>query len=66
MRAATTADEREEVGRAIQLRHGKARIDAAVEDGSVTEAEATAMIARLESGEDLRFLRGIGRRRGKG
>lgn len=65
LRSATTADGREEVARAIQLRHARARIDEAVENGSVAEAETTALVERLESGEDLRFLRGIGRRRGK-
>lgn len=64
LRAATTAEERENLARTIQLRHARGRIDEAVENGRLTEAEAKDFFDRLDSGEDLSFLRGIRRHRG--
>jgi len=48
----------------IQGRHARARVDAALEAGQLTPEAARAMLARLEKGEDPRFLRGLGRRAG--
>lgn len=59
-----TAGEREVLARAIQLRHARGRIDEAVEDGRLTEVEATVLSERLDNGDDLSLLRGIRRRRG--
>lgn len=64
LRAAATPDEREDVARALQRRHAQGRIDQAVEDGRLTEVEATSLGQRLDEGEDLSVLRGIRGRRG--
>ncbi len=66
LRAAADDDELEEGARAIQLRHARARIDEAVQQGNVTRAEAEDLLDRLDRGEDLRFLRGLRRRLGRG
>jgi hypothetical protein len=64
LRAAKSAVEREDLARAIQVRHARRRIDEAVENGRLTEAEAKDYVDRLDSGEDLKFLRGLRRRSG--
>jgi len=53
----------EDAAREIQLRHARARVSAAVEEGSLTDEDARALLERLESGEDPRFLRGLRSRR---
>lgn len=61
--SAASPDEREQIARTIQVRHARARIDAAVADGRLSDQEAQVFFARLDRGEDLKFLRGLGRRR---
>jgi len=62
MRAASTAGEREEVARAVQMRHARSRLKEAVDGGRLTPAEAEALVERLDHGEDVSILRGIRRR----
>lgn len=62
LRTAATSDELDDAGREIQLGHARARVTAAVEDGSLTQDESRAILDRLDQGEDPRFLRGLGRR----
>ena len=59
--AAANSGEFEEAAREIQLKHARARVTAAVEEGGLTEKEARAILERLEKGEDPRFLRGLRR-----
>ena len=69
LRAAAESGQLEETAREIQLKHARARVSAAVEEGRLTEREARALVDRLEKGEDPRFLRGLRRglrRRGVG
>lgn len=56
----------EGAARAIQLRHARARVGEAVENGAVTRGDADVLLDRLDRGEDPRFLRGLGRRPGRG
>jgi hypothetical protein len=58
------ADQREFDGavREIRIRHATERVDEAVEDGRLSRPEADALLERLHSGEDPRFLRGRLRR----
>ncbi len=48
----------------VRARHAAPRLDAAVEDGSMTAADADAFRARLARGEHPRGLRGHLRRHG--
>ena len=59
--AAENSGEFEDAAREIQLKHARARVTAAVEEGGLTEKEAQAILERLERGEDPRFLRGLRR-----
>jgi hypothetical protein len=53
--------------RMIRTRHAAARLDAAVDEGAMTEAEAASYRTRLERGEHPRSLRAhLGRLRRKG
>jgi lipase chaperone LimK len=63
--AAAAADQPREfdaVVQKIQGRHARARVAAALGAGDITPEAAQAMLARLDEGEDPRFLRGLGRR----
>lgn len=66
LRAPAETGEFDEAAREIQLRHATARVNDAVEGGTVTGEQAQAFLERLANGEDPRFLRGLrrGRRRG--
>jgi hypothetical protein len=57
LRAATNAEDFEAAVVRIRTRHAGARLDAAVEAGKMTEAEAKANIERLQKGEHPRGLR---------
>jgi polyhydroxyalkanoate synthesis regulator phasin len=57
LRAAAEPDEFDDVVRDIRVRHAGTSLDAAVEEGSMTEQEADAFLQRVESGEDPRSLR---------
>ncbi len=57
LRAAGGNDEFDGVVRDIRLRHARARLDTAVEGGSMTREEADGFIARLRAGEHPRSLR---------
>jgi len=62
MRAASTASEREEAARTVQMRHARSRLEEAVDSGRLTPAEAEAFVERLDRGEDVSILRGVRRR----
>jgi hypothetical protein len=57
LRAATNAEDYETTVISIRTRHARARLDAAVEAGQMTQAEANANIERLQKGEHPRALR---------
>ncbi|MDP8976784.1 MAG: hypothetical protein M3N28_10565 [Actinomycetota bacterium] len=61
LRAAGGAGELDDAVREIQLKHARARVRAAVDEGSLTDDEAQVMLERLQEGEDPRFLRGLRR-----
>jgi hypothetical protein len=57
LRAATNAEDYEAAVLRIRTRHAQARLDAAVEAGQMTQAEANASIERLRKGDHPRGLR---------
>ncbi len=57
LRSADKPDEVDEVIRGIRVRHAGAKLRAAVEDGSVTRAEADGFLDRLRNGEHSAALR---------
>lgn len=57
VRAASELSEFNSAVRAIRVRHAGLRLDAAVEDGSLTRADADGLLDRLSRGEHGRFLR---------
>ena len=57
LRAATNAEDYEAAVIRIRARHARARLDAAVEAGQMTQAEANASIERLRKGDHPRGLR---------
>jgi hypothetical protein len=57
LRAATSAEDFEAAVVRIRTRHARARLDAAVEAGQMTEAEANANLEQLHKGEHPRGLR---------
>jgi hypothetical protein len=57
LRAATSAEDYEAAVVRVRTRHARARLDAAVEAGQMTEAEANANIEQLQKGEHPRALR---------
>lgn len=57
LRAANGPAEFDDVVRAIRVRHATARLDAAVEDGEMSEEEADGLLVRLRNGEHPRSLR---------
>jgi hypothetical protein len=57
LRAATSAEDYEAAMIKIRTRHAQARLDAAVEAGQMTQAEANANIEQLQKGEHPRGLR---------
>lgn len=62
LRAAAKPGDFDDAARDIRRRHVTAKVDAAVEDGSLSNQEAEAILERLQNGEDPRFLRGLRRR----
>jgi hypothetical protein len=57
LRAATNVEAYEAVVIRIRTRHARARLDAAVEAGQMTPAEASANLEQIERGEHPRGLR---------
>jgi hypothetical protein len=57
LRVATRPREFDDAVRDISVRHAGARLAAAVADGSMSQAEADALLGRLRSGEHPRSLR---------
>lgn len=57
LRAASGPAEFDDATRSISVRHAKARLDAAVEDGGMSQEEADGFLARLRNGEHPRSLR---------
>jgi hypothetical protein len=57
LRAATDADDYQAAVVRIRTRHARARLDAAVEAGKMTHAEANANLEQLQTGEHPRGLR---------
>ncbi len=57
LRAAAGPDQFDEAVRSIRVRHAGARLDAAVEGGQMTRAEADDNLERLKKGEHPRSLR---------
>ncbi len=57
LRAAVDANQFDEAVRGIRVRHAGARLDAAVEGGQMTQAEAAGYLERLKKGEHPRSLR---------
>jgi len=57
VRAASGPAEFDDVTRDISVRHAKARLDAAVEDGGMSQEEADGFLSRLRNGEHPRSLR---------
>jgi hypothetical protein len=57
LRAATSVEDYEAAVVTIRTRHARARLDAAVEAGQMTQAEANANLGRLQKGEHPRGLR---------
>ena len=57
LRAATNAEDYEVAVVRIRTRHARARLDAAVEAGQMTQAEANANLEELQKGEHPRGLR---------
>lgn len=66
LRAAAKSGDLKDAAREIQLKHARARVVDAVEDGRLTQEEGHAFLDRLEKGEDPRFLRGLRRRPRRG
>ena len=62
LRRTADTEDFDEAVRDIRLRHATERLDAAVEDGSISPQEAAALLERLKRGEDPRVLRGLRRR----
>ena len=63
LREATNRDEFDAAAREISLRHAQAQLDATVEAGEMTEAEARTQLEALRNGEHRRTLRDHSRRR---
>ncbi|MDQ3343655.1 MAG: hypothetical protein M3524_08790 [Actinomycetota bacterium] len=61
LRAAANSSDFDDVVGDIRRRHIQATVDAAVEDGGLTQEEADAMLERVENGEDPRLLRDLRR-----
>jgi hypothetical protein len=57
LRAATNAEDYEAAVIRIRARHARARLDAAVEAGQMTPAEASANLDQIQRGEHPRGLR---------
>jgi hypothetical protein len=58
LRGATNAEDFEAAVLGIRTRHARARFDAAVEAGQMTQAEADANLEHIRKGEHPRGLRG--------
>jgi hypothetical protein len=58
LRAATSAEDYEAALVRIRTRHARARLDAAVEAGQMTQEEASANLEQLKKGKHPRGLRG--------
>lgn len=61
VRAAGTSGDPHEVVGEIRLRHARAAVAAAVEDGRLTQDQADSMIEQVKDGELPRFLRELRR-----
>jgi hypothetical protein len=57
IRAATNAEDHAAAVVKIRTRHARARLDAAVEAGQMTEVEANASMEQIERGQHPRSLR---------
>jgi hypothetical protein len=57
LRAATNAEDYDAAVVRIRTRHAQARLDAAVEAGQMTQAEAAANLEQIEKGAHPRGLR---------
>jgi hypothetical protein len=57
LRAVTNAEDYEAAVHRIRTRHARARLDAAVEAGQMTHAEASANLEQVQRGEHPRDLR---------
>jgi hypothetical protein len=62
LRAAAASGDLDAEAQQIRLRHARARVDAAVEDGRLTQQEADTLLERVQNGEHPRVLRGLRRR----
>jgi hypothetical protein len=62
LRAAARGGDLDEAVREIQLKHARARVDAAVENGRLSQGEADSLVQRITNGESPRLLRGLRRR----
>jgi hypothetical protein len=58
LRSATNAEDYEATVVSIRTRHARTRLDAAVEAGQMTQAEASANLEQPKKGEHPRGLRG--------
>jgi hypothetical protein len=57
LRAARGPDEFDDVVRDIRVRHARTRLDAAIKDGDLSQAEADGLFERLSKGEHPRAVR---------
>jgi len=57
LREATDPEEFEVAVRAVRSRHASKRLDGAVKDGSMTQADADEVLTKIRNGEHSRSLR---------